>query len=317
MRAALGFAIAALFALPAPLAAQNIVWAAEELSAPVQPGEIRLESIPAGTPDEEIWFHEIVPETVSGGTQMSVRNVTVPTLVPVLPVGGGGGAAMIVAPGGGFLGLAIEKEGWDVARWLANNGVAAFVLKYRVIPSPMEQAEWTGAMGRAMRGEAPAPFAMPADTPGFALADGLAALRHVREHAADYGIDPLRVGFMGFSAGGFLTRSVIEHGGDDAPDFAAPIYPGMGPLALPDNPPPLFVTIAADDFLLAQVEGFPLIDTYRAAGAPVEFHLLASGGHGFGLGRAGEPSEGWPAQMLRWMRDIGMLEERDAEPDAE
>ncbi len=86
---------------------------------------------------------------------------------------------------------------------------------------------------------------------------------------------------------------------------------------MPADAPPLFVTIAADDFLLAGIEGFPLIESYRAAGAPVEFHLLTSGGHGFGLGRVGEPSEGWPMLMLRWMREIGMLEAGDAEPNAE
>lgn len=304
MRPLFQLAIATLLLSPLPVAAQDIVWSPESLPAPIQQGEVELDSVPAGTADEEVWYHEIVP----GGTQMSVRNVTVPTLVPVLPVGGGTGAAMIVAPGGAFLGLAIEKEGWDVARFLANNGVAAFVLKYRVVPSPMDQAEWTDTMARGMRGEIEMPFAIPSDTPDFALADGLAALRHVRDHAADYGIDPDRVGFMGFSAGGFLTRSVIEYGGNDAPDFAAPIYPNMGPIAVPAEAPPIFVTIAADDFLLAGVEGFPLVESWRAAGAPIEFHLLSSGGHGFGLGNAGTPSEGWPELMLRWMGNIGVLE---------
>lgn len=291
-------------AIPVPVMAQmQITWSDQALPAPAQPGAIVLSSVPAGTPDEEFWFHEIVP----GGTEWSVRNVTVPTLVPVLPVGGGNGAAMIVAPGGGFLGLAIEKEGWDVARFLANHGIAAFVLKYRVIPTPVDQPTFVADLTSAMSG-GEGRFRPPADTPPEALADGLAALRHVRENAAEYGIDPDRVGFMGFSAGAFLTRSVIEQGGADAPDFAAPIYPNMAPMQVPADAPPMFVTIAADDFLLAPHSGFPLVESYRAAGRPIEFHLLTSGGHGFGLGRAGEPSQGWAETMLRWLQDIGVLE---------
>lgn len=294
--------IAAALGLSIPAQAQQITFAPQALPAPAQPGAVAI-SVPVGTADEEYWFHEIVP----GGTQWSVRNITVPTLVPVLPVGSHSGAAMIVAPGGAFLGLAIEKEGWDVARWLANHGIAAFVLKYRVVPTPVDQPTFVAELQNAMSG-GPARFTPPTDTPPEALADGISALRWVREHAAEYGIDPHRVGFMGFSAGGFLTRSVIEHGGADAPDFAAPIYPNMAAMQVPADAPPMFVTIAADDFLLAPHQGFPLIDSYRAAGRPVEFHLLASGGHGFGLGNAGTPSEGWAETMLRWMQDIGVLE---------
>lgn len=293
--------ITAVLALSAPAQAQQITWSTQTLPAPLQPGAVVL-SVPAGTADDEYWFHEIVP----GGTQWSVRNITVPTLVPVLPVEGGNGAAMIVAPGGAFLGLAIEKEGWDVARWLANQGIAAFVLKYRVVPTPVDQPTFVADVTRGMSGSETR-FHMPSDTPAEALEDGLSALRWVREHAAEYGIDPDRVGFMGFSAGGFLTRSVIEHGGADAPDFAAPIYPNMSAMTVPADAPPMFVTIAADDFLLAPHSGFPLVDSYRAAGRPIEFHLLASGGHGFGLGREGDPTEGWADTMLRWMDSIGVL----------
>ena len=294
--------IAAALALTSPAQAQQITFSPQALPAPPQPGAVAI-SVSADTVDEEYWFHEIVP----GGTQWSVRNITVPTLVPVLPVGNHSGAAMIVAPGGGFLGLAIEKEGWDVARWLANRGITAFVLKYRVVPTPVDQPTFAADVQGVMSGR-PGRFAMPVDTPPEALADGIAALRWVREHAAEYGIDPHRVGFMGFSAGGFLTRSVIEHGEADAPNFAAPIYPNMAPMQVPSDAPPLFVTIAADDFLLAPHQGFPLVDSYRAAGRPIEFHLLTSGGHGFGLGYAGTPSERWADQLYRWMGDIGVLD---------
>ena len=116
---------------------------------------------------------------------------------------------------------------------------------------------------------------------------------------------------MGFSAGGFLTRSVVGQGGATMPAFAAPIYPNMAAMDVPADAPPMFVTIAADDFLLRNVEGFPLVESYRKAGRPIEFHLLANGGHGFGLGKAGTAADGWIEQFFRWLDSIGMLEGAD------
>ena len=290
-------ALALLTAVPATAQA---TFDYTEIAAPRQTGAIPLGTVPAGTPDREQWM-------VQNGV-IGVRNVTVPTLTPVLPAGPATGAAVIVAPGGAFLGLAIDHEGWQVARWLANHGIAAFVLKYRVLPTPADNDQFRRE-NDAMRAGQPASFAPPADTPPEALADGLAALRHVREHAAEYGIDPARVGFMGFSAGGFLSRSVVEHGGADAPDFVAPIYPSMAPMQVPADAPPMFVTIAADDFLLAMHPDMALVRDYRAAGRPIEFHLLANGGHGFGLalGTEGKASEDWIETFHRWMGAIGVL----------
>lgn len=284
--------------IAAPAAAQQ-TFDYRAMEAPDQTAGVRLPTVPSDTVDAEQWM-------VQNGI-IGVRNVTVPTLTPVLPSGNTTGAAVIVAPGGAFLGLAIDHEGWQVARYLADHGIAAFVLKYRVLPTPADNDQFR-IENDSVRNGGTASFRPPADTPQAALADGIAALRHVRQNAALYGIDPQRVGFMGFSAGGFLTRSVIEHGGADAPDFAAPIYPNMAAMQVPADPPQLFVIIAADDFLLANVTGLPLIDSYRAAGGSVEFHLLEGGGHGFGLGQPGSPSEGWPALMLRWMRSIGVME---------
>ncbi len=294
MRALLALA-ALLAAMPAM--AQTRTFTAIE--APPQPGEVVIGDPKA--PNREQWM-------LRDGT-VDVRNVTRATLTPVLPVGPGSGAAVIVAPGGGFLGLAIEDEGWKVARWLANHGIAAFVLKYRVLPTPRDNAVFQDSLARAMRGEKTG-VAPPDDTPPEALADGIAALRYVRGHAGEYRIDPKRVGFMGFSAGGFLTRSVVADGGADRPDFAAPIYPNMKPMKVPADAPPMFVTIAADDFLLQRSGGFGLIDSYRAAGRSIEFHLLADGGHGFGLGKAGTASEGWIERFYTWLGSRGFLKAR-------
>jgi len=274
----------------------------ETIAVPAQPGVIALPE--ATDPDREVWHLD------SG--HIAVRNVTRPTLLPFLPMGQTSGTAVIVAPGGGFLGLAIEREGWDVARWLANHGVTAFVLKYRVLPTPASQPEFADKLLRAIRGEKVG-FAPPDDTPDAAYADGVAALRYVRSHAKEFGVDPRRVGFMGFSAGGFLTRTLLERAGADAPAFAAPIYPNMAAIKVPADAPPMFVAIAADDFLLKRVTGFPLVESYRAAGRPVEFHLFASGDHGFGTGIAGTPTEGWMNLYLNWLNGIGMLSPRNVE----
>ena len=278
----------------------------EVIEEPKQPGSIALTTGDSATPDREQWM------TQNGN--IGVRNVSHPTLTPVLPAGPSTGAAVIVAPGGGFLGLSIDTEGWQVARWLANHGIAAFVLKYRVLPTPVSNDVWQDEFNRMIRGETVS-FANPEDTPPEALADGLAALRYVRDNAERFGIDKQRVGFMGFSAGGFLTRSVISHGGADLPDFAAPIYPLMASMDVPDNAPPMFVAVAADDFLLARVEGIPLLDSYRAAGKSIEFHLFANGGHGFGMGRPGTATDGWIELFHRWMEISGFLAAAPGAPD--
>lgn len=288
---------AALSACPA-MAQDQPRFRYDVIEAPLQPGTEQLPTAPARSPNREQWM-------LQNGS-IGVRNVSHATLTPILPAGPSTGAAVIVAPGGGFLGLAIDAEGWQVARWLANHGIAAFVLKYRVLPTPSDNAVWTREFNRMIAGEKVS-FANPKDTPPEALTDGLAALTHVRANAARYRIDPRRVGFMGFSAGGFLTRSVVAQGGAAMPAFAAPIYPNMATMAVPADAPPMFVTIAADDFLLRNVEGFPLVDAYRKAGRPIEFHLLANGGHGFGLGKPGTAADGWIEQFHRWLDSIGML----------
>ena len=280
-----------------PATAQSGI-STETIAAPAQPDTILLET--AEKTDREIWH-----ASVAG--RYAVRNVTRPTLTAFRPVGKPSPASVIIAPGGAFLGLEMDKEGWEVARWFANLGITAFVLKYRTLPTPPDQKLFVAELDKMIAGQKSV-LAPPSDTPAQALADGLAALRHVRSNAASYGIDPARVGFMGFSAGGFLSRSLVEKGGADRPDFAAPIYPNMGPMTVPADAPPMFVAIAADDFLLGRHKGLPLLETYRAAGKSIEFHLFSAGGHGFAAGPAGSPAEGWLDLMHRWMRTQGLLE---------
>lgn len=285
--------------LPASVLAQAPSFRYELIETPGQPGAIDLsvEQLPKDRQEE--WF-------LQNGI-IGVRNVVQPTLTPVLPAGPSTGAAVIVAPGGGFLGLAIDTEGWQVARWLANHGIAAFVLKYRVLPTPPSLEVFESEFNRMIRGEKVS-FANPADTPPEALADAMAALRLVRTRANEFRIDPDRVGFMGFSAGGFLTRSVIGAAGSEMPAFAAPIYPNMATMEVPGNAPPTFVAIAADDFLLKR-DGLGLLESFHAAGKAIEFHLFASGGHGFGLGRPGTSSQGWMELFHQWLEVNELLTE--------
>jgi acetyl esterase/lipase len=285
------FGLLITLTLPAVASGQAPSFRYELIESPHQPGAIDLPVTHRPTDRHEQWF-------LQNGS-IGVRNVVQPTLTPLLPAGSSTGAAVIVAPGGGFLGLAMDTEGWQIARWLANHGIAAFVLKYRVLPTPPSLEIFEDEFNRMLRGEKVS-FANPSDTPPEALADAMAALRHVRAHAEEFRIDPRRVGFMGFSAGGFLTRSVVQSAGNEMPAFAAPIYPNMAAMDVPANAPPIFILIASDDFLLER-GGLGLLQSWRTAGKPIEFHLVANGGHGFGLGRPGTSTQGWMDLLYRWL----------------
>jgi acetyl esterase/lipase len=263
----------------------------ELATKPSMPGEIALGTGPSGTPPEQ-WF------LMNG--ELQVRNVNQASLTPLLPSADKAtGAAVIVAPGGGFLGLAIQEEGYKIARAMADRGVAAFVLKYRLLATPADLTEFGNEMIAGRRGK-PSTGRPPEDTPANSLADGQAAIAYVKTHARDFGLDPNRVGMMGFSAGAFTTLSVMKARKPGAmPDFIAPIYGRQAAFPIPADAPPMFNLIAADDFLWNRGTG--LIDAYRTAGKSVEFHLLPNGGHGFGIGKPGTPTENWMNLFFRWL----------------
>ncbi len=279
-------------------AQENLVLAFSDGNKINYPGEVEL-GTGKGQPKEE-WFRE------SG--RLQVRNVERATITPFLPSKAANtGAAVIVAPGGAFLGLAIEEEGYRIARWLNDHGIAAFVLKYRVLPTPADPAVFRREVLAVRTGKGTASFRPPADTPPEALADAQAAIRHVRAHAADFGVDPTRVGMMGFSAGAMSTMSLALANAPDArPAFIAPIYGRMVPREVPENPPPMYIALAADDGLFAR-QGFGLIDSWSKAGGKVEFHLFQNGGHGFGLGEAGTTTVDWMESFRRWLEVNGFL----------
>ncbi|WP_294395630.1 alpha/beta hydrolase [uncultured Sphingomonas sp.] len=238
-----------------------------------------------------------------GANGRGLRNIRNPTLTPVLPdAGRATGAAVIIAPGGAFRILAMDNEGFDVARMLASRGIAAFVLKYRTIPTPRDSEAFLAAMARAMA--APRDGTRPPDVPRDALEDAEAAVRLVRTRAARWRVDPERVGFLGFSAGAILALDVGLSGDKSArPDFVGSIYGPMMKRAVPEDAPALFAAIALDDPLFARGKELGLIESWRNAGRPLEAHLYDRGGHGFAMQRSSAASELWVEEFLAWMRD--------------
>ena len=289
-----------------PAAAQPRRW---DIEAPPQPpGAIVLKtSAPPASATPETW-------TMSSMDNVPVvQNVTVPTLTPFLPPRGKAtGAAVIIAPGGGFVLLAMDHEGWAVARWLQSQGVAAFVLKYRVLPTEPKAAGLDKANAEFAAAGPPGRLRRISEGAKVATEDAQEAMRVVRARAAEWGVDPQRIGFMGFSAGAITTLSLAL--ADDAatrPAFIAPIYGGLGaPLVggtVPQDPPPMWTSQAADDPLFGKTD-YALIPAWQAKGGTVELHLYEKGGHGYGYpGRKGTSTMQWPADFLAWMRSRGYL----------
>lgn len=229
-------------------------------------------------------------------------NISDPTLTVVRPARGkANGTAMIVLPGGGFGILAWDIEGTEVARYLADRGITAFVLKYRV-----------GGRKPVPGQKPPANLAemLEAIKPGrkFAVDDAAQAMRLVRRDAARYGIRPDRVGMMGFSAGAITTVGLILEGGADTrPDFAAPIY-GMTMMdapKVPANAPPIFIAAAQDDPLAPG--SLEIYNLWNAAKRPAELHIYDKGGHGFGMRAKNLPVGNWPAAFDAWLIRNGYL----------
>lgn len=287
--------------------------AAQQAAAPPVPqvsSPIRLEGTFALYPQDAGRLEEAEARETWNvfGTDPVVRNVTVPSLTPFLPAPDKAtGAAVIVAPGGGFMLLSIENEGIKVAQWLAQQGVAAYLLKYRVQPTPAGADEFAqmGAerMARsAERTAAPTPYAP-------AIEDGLAAVRYVRQNAGALGIDENRIGMIGFSAGAMTTLGVtLANDEAAAPDFIGLIYGPLTEVETTGDLPPLFAAIAADDRLIGSAD-FGILKSWRNSGAPAELHVYQQGGHGFGMLENGTTTTLWPGQFLAWMDTNNFLNE--------
>ena len=272
-----------------------------QLAAPAEPN-----AIPLGTggvdnqPAKETWFRQ-------WGDPMA-RNISIATLTPFLPKPGkANGTAVIVAPGGGFRWLSMGNEGWEVATALAEKGIAAFVLKYRLYPTQVSLDDFTNWMNRPR----PAPAASSDSTKKVTqsaapqmnlsnqLEDAEAAYAMIVKGAKEWGVDTGRIGMIGFSAGAGLTMHSTLHSKTMKLAFIGPIYGGMGPVDVPNTAPPMFNVIASDDFLFGGQ--FGVINSWYKASIPVEFDLYQNGGHGFGLGNPDRTSNRWLDAFMHWL----------------
>jgi acetyl esterase/lipase len=267
---------------------------------------------PGIAPGSESWTHEETSEVDPATGTLALKNVVTPSITPVLPDSGeGNGTAVVIAPGGGFVSLAWEHEGMPVAEWFAARGVAAFVLKYRLAPSldPAALALWA-----ANAPDASDPIALQQyfedsvrDAAELSAADGEQALRVVRARAGEWGVDPQRVGILGFSAGGTVAlRSAVTSDSHARPRFVVNVYGAFLRRGVPADAPPCFTVVAADDDL---VLGWCLeaAEQWRRAGRPIELHVYERGGHGFGLRSQGLPVDTWIDRLTEWLHAQGLM----------
>jgi acetyl esterase/lipase len=250
-------------------------------------------------PGSESWTHTEQVQRAQWGGQI-VYNVVDPTLtVYQAAPDKANGAAVIVCPGGAFFMLAVEHEGSQVARALNAQGITAFVLKYRLV-----KCETDNPMAEIMSRGNLDPIVAPIVK--LALADGLAAIRHVRTHAADYRVEPARIGIMGFSAGGTVASSVaMNYTADSRPNFVAPIYLAYSwtikTNGVPADAPPAFLVAATDDQLQLASHSVDMYRDWVAAKKPAELHIFAKGGHGFGMNKQNLPTDRWLDQFVDWL----------------
>jgi acetyl esterase/lipase len=254
---------------------------------------------------------------VGGKTWIYVSNVSRPTMTVYPPEGKNTGAAVVVFPGGGYQILAIDLEGTEVCDWLTSRGITCVLLKYRV---PNTGPHWEKKCDCQVYPKAP-----------MALEDAQRTLRLVRFHAAEWHIDPHKIGVLGFSAGGHLVAAtstrfqerlyapVDEADRESArPDFAVALYPGhlwMDEKKFKLNPeitvtretPPTFLIQAENDNVDSINNTLVYYVALKNAGVPVEIHSYAEGGHAFGLRRTKFPITAWAELVERWLITVGMV----------
>ena len=249
------------------------------------------------------------PKLVGGRPWVYVDRVSQPTMTVYSPVGSNTGAAVVVFPGGGYSILAIDLEGTEACDWLTSKGITCVLLKYRV----------------------PCVKTGPYRDCRIALQDAQRTVGLVRFHAAQWHIDPHKIGVLGFSAGGHMVAAISTHfdkrlyrtvdAADTVscrPDFAIALYPGH--LAVPERNfvlnPDIQITSRTPPTLLVQAENDPVDPVenslvyhaaLRKAGIPAEMHLYVKGGHAFGLRRTSFPITEWPQLAEQWLGTIGII----------
>jgi acetyl esterase/lipase len=265
------------------------------------------------------WREQTMQASLSSGRLRIVRNVVIPTITMFKPpVGKANGTSLIIAPGGAFRLLAIDKEGYDMARWLTQHGITAFVLKYRLTKTPEDEEEMRAylrnlinVLPRQSRDDIRPPVGDAPSEAARLLAeeDGRQAIRYVRQRAAEWGLDPQRIGIAGFSAGGGVAvAAAVEHDAQSRPDFVVGVYPGVRKTTpVPADAPPMFLAITDDDVLVAPLSVARLYEEWRKANKPVELHIFTKGGHGFGMLKQNQPSDAWLDLLRNWLDALGFL----------
>jgi acetyl esterase/lipase len=294
----------------APAQAQQVPAAAASMFVrvappPQPPGAVPL--YPGAAPESRIGTVTEIWDRMPDGHPV-LRNITRPTITPFLPAADKAtGAAVIVIPGGGFQILSMESEGWTIAQWLADHGVAAFVLKYRLNKTPDDEKALLPTLAKSMGALMSAPEATMAPMEPPALADILQALKRVRSDSAKWQINPARVGLIGFSAGAMASRdAALTPDAASRPSYFGYIYGPMVAVSVPTDAPPMFAALALDDPLFGR-EGFGIVEAWRKAGQPVELHAYEKGSHGFGAGKPGTTSILVLPEFLAWMNARGLL----------
>jgi len=283
---------------------------------PLWPGTVPNAQRPAGPEDATITGPN--EHLVAGKPWTYVQNVSRPTLTVYSPTGNNTGAAVVVFPGGGYQILAIDLEGTEVCDWLTSRGITCVLLKYRV---PHSGPSWQRDCNCRINPK-----------PQPALQDAQRAIGLVRLHAAEWHIDPHRVGVLGFSAGGHLVAAisndfsrrsypVVDAADKEScrPDFAVALYPGhlWAPgagryafnkdIRVTRNTPPTFLLQAETDTVDNVNQALVYYIALKDAGVPTEMHLFADGGHAFGLRRTKDPITEWPQLVEKWLRTIGAV----------
>ena len=300
------FALWVVFACGS-LNAQTNVWQPSpgHTQVPIWPG-----AVPDAQPVPGLEYVTNVPPT-TGVPWIAVCNVSQPTMTVYSPKGTNTGVAVVVFPGGGYQCLAMDLEGTEICDWLTSRGITAVLLKYRV------PTRGSGAYAEST----------------LALEDAQRTVGLVRFHAAEWHIDPHKIGVIGFSAGGHMVAAMSTHfdkrlypAVDAAdkescrPDFAMALYPGhlwkddknfeLNPnVPVTTNTPPTFLVQAENDPVDNVNNSLVYYQALKNAGVPVELHLYAQGGHGFGLRRTKYPITEWPHLVETWLGTIGMISE--------
>lgn len=238
----------------------------------------------------------------------AIFNVSQPEITVIEPPQGkSNGTAMVVLPGGGFMMLSMSLEGYNVGEWLAEQGITAFVLKYRVKDQKIPYDDFV---------KDPKPYQIAFDKfldatePALAIssADALQAMRIVRNNAAKYSIASDKVGMMGFSAGAITTIRALEISDKSTrPNFAASLYGASLKSPVVSDKIPLFIGHAQDDPAVPVEKSLQIFEAWKRAKAPVEMHIYENGGHGFGLGAPGTATVDWTLDFKKWLKMHGLI----------